>query len=412
MPIEQLLEQIHLAAYEGMARPSVRGIRRDVLRFVRGAMPTQDRLQPYTSHVLDITRAAAAGLVVLLHARIYAVGNVPDRIWDQLIYAVTNCGTPAVFWFFVISGYLVGGGVIAEVVRSGQFDFRRYLINRLARLCIVLLPALLLGGILDGIRVATWGLNAHAGYETAASYSAATLLGNVLFLQTLLVPTFGSNAALWSLANEFWYYLLFPLLLAPFMVRRPRAVRVPLFAAGLLLAAVLFRLNGSLVWLFTLWCLGALTRFLPISGMKSPVLAWSIAVGCMVASPHLHPWIGMLATLMVGVTFANAILSTHRCATLPSARWAVAVKLLSGFSFSLYLIHLPLQHLVVTQIGQNADPFLRLAARSLGAPAVILTLAGLSYAAAFAFSLATEAHTAKLRRWLSARVPRSRALPG
>ena len=41
---------------------------------------------------------------------------------------------------------------------------------------------------------------------------AATFWGNLVFLQTILVPTYGTNALLWSLANEFWYYMLFPLL--------------------------------------------------------------------------------------------------------------------------------------------------------------------------------------------------------
>jgi len=39
------------------------------------------------------------------------------------------------------------------------------------------------------------------------------LPANVFFLQTITVPVYGSNSPLWSLANEFWYYLLFPLLL-------------------------------------------------------------------------------------------------------------------------------------------------------------------------------------------------------
>ena len=38
-------------------------------------------------------------------------------------------------------------------------------------------------------------------------------MGNLFFLQTIFVPPFGSNAPLWSLSFEFWYYLLFPLCL-------------------------------------------------------------------------------------------------------------------------------------------------------------------------------------------------------
>jgi peptidoglycan/LPS O-acetylase OafA/YrhL len=138
------------------------------------------------------------------------------------------------------------------------------------------------------------------------------------------------------------------------------------------------------------------------------VLAWSAAAAAMVASPYLHPRIGLLATLLVAATFATAILATHGRASRPSGRWARAVTLFSGFSFSLYLIHLPVQHLVATAIGRGSDPFLYLPPHSIAAPAVILALAGASYAAAWMFSLATEAHTAALRRWLSARVPRAR----
>lgn len=102
------------------------------------------KMSPHTSHVLDATRALAAGLVVLFHAKINTFGSVPLSFWDQLLYAPANCGTPAVFWFFVISGYLVGGSVIAEIAQTSSFDFRRYLINRMTRLYVVLLPALAL----------------------------------------------------------------------------------------------------------------------------------------------------------------------------------------------------------------------------------------------------------------------------
>src|SRR5206468_6067980 len=94
-----------------------------------------NKIPPQTSRVLDATRAIAAGLVVLFHARIYTFGSIESPFY-QLLYAPTNCGSPAVFWFFVISGYLVGGAVIAEVAQTGSFDFRRYLISRMTRLYI------------------------------------------------------------------------------------------------------------------------------------------------------------------------------------------------------------------------------------------------------------------------------------
>jgi peptidoglycan/LPS O-acetylase OafA/YrhL len=45
----------------------------------------------------------------------------------------------------------------------------------------------------------------------APNYTATTFVGNLAFLQTIAVPIFGTNGPMWSLANEFWYYLIFPL---------------------------------------------------------------------------------------------------------------------------------------------------------------------------------------------------------
>src|ERR1035441_502485 len=37
--------------------------------------------------------------------------------------------------------------------------------------------------------------------------------GNLFFLQSVVSPVFGSNGPLWSLSYEFWYYILFPVLM-------------------------------------------------------------------------------------------------------------------------------------------------------------------------------------------------------
>jgi peptidoglycan/LPS O-acetylase OafA/YrhL len=211
------------------------------------------KMSPHTSHVLDAARAIAAGLVVLFHAKIYAFGIVELPIWQKVIYAPANCGTAAVFWFFVISGYLIGGSVIAEIAKTGSFDFRRYMINRMTRLYIVLLPALALGAVLDGARLAAWGLHWNAGYETSASLSVVTLIGNIVYLQTLVVPTFGSNFPLWSLANEFWYYLLFPLLLAPLMINQSAIRRTLLFVLGVTTALFIAKSQLCGSFLCILW---------------------------------------------------------------------------------------------------------------------------------------------------------------
>jgi peptidoglycan/LPS O-acetylase OafA/YrhL len=355
---------------------------------------------PHTSQVLNVARAVAAGLVVLFHAAIYTRGNIPVKPADNLLYILTECGTQAVFWFFVISGYLVGGSVISEIVRTGNFNFRRYFVNRMTRLYVVLLPALALGAILDRTRISAWGINSHAGYETVSSLSGVTLLQNVFFLQTLTGPTFGSNYALWSLASEFWYYTIFPLMLSPIMIKRATYIRFMLFMIGILLILFITKHNVSMSWLFTLWFLGAAIRCVGATGRKFEILAWVVAILGMLAFPYLHSRVGPLATILVGVTFAGTILSTHGQPGKGSKRCIRIANAFSGLSFSLYLIHLPILHFVTTLIARNADPFLNITPHSIVSPAVIVGLVCVSYTAAFLFARITEDHTDAVRRSL------------
>jgi hypothetical protein len=58
----------------------------------------EDNLKPYMSYGLDIARSVAAIAVVLLHAKIYALGSSTVTTFDGVLYAITGCGTQAVFW--------------------------------------------------------------------------------------------------------------------------------------------------------------------------------------------------------------------------------------------------------------------------------------------------------------------------
>ncbi len=145
-------------------------------------------------------------------------------VWAKGFYFLTGFGHEAVMVFFVISGYLVGGKVWS-LYREGRFGWRRYLADRASRLYAVLFVALLLGAAMDWtgyLFFNKYGLY-NQGYEGSIAVLGAApidrmgwrdFLVNAFFLQTIVGPTFGSNGPLWSLAYEWWYYVLFPLALA------------------------------------------------------------------------------------------------------------------------------------------------------------------------------------------------------
>ena len=145
--------------------------------------------------MFDVMRAAAAVLVLLSHARSLMITDYSSQggIALKLFYAVTGLGHQAVLIFFVISGYWVAGGVIKRVA-SERWSWGGYALDRLSRLWLVLIPALLLGFAFDGmgalffrLPIYTDGIHGNtvlAGIPEHLGIGA--FLTNVFFLQLCL----------------------------------------------------------------------------------------------------------------------------------------------------------------------------------------------------------------------------------
>lgn len=173
---------------------------------------------------LDVARGLSALLVVVGHCRAAFFPPLSTIASPSIIeigfYAATSLGRQAVMAFFVLSGFLVGGSVI----RAGQrFRFRDYMIARLCRLWVVLIPALMFAWAVDvviavtaphalhGAFSAQWNSGPHT--DVPYSRSLTTFLGNIAFVQTAWVPAYRTNGPVWSLFCEFWCYVIFPLLM-------------------------------------------------------------------------------------------------------------------------------------------------------------------------------------------------------
>jgi peptidoglycan/LPS O-acetylase OafA/YrhL len=148
--------------------------------------------------------------------------------------------------FFVISGFLITGLIVAEHERTGRFSPGRFWVHRARRLLPALVPLVLVsctaawligGDVLVGLGwkllgTATFGYN-WVSMATHSSYfdsSQPELLRN-----------------LWSLAVEEQFYLLWPLLLLALLrLRHPR----------LRLAVVLLLAAASAVWMGALFRAG------------------------------------------------------------------------------------------------------------------------------------------------------------
>ncbi|MFM0300695.1 acyltransferase [Paraburkholderia sediminicola] len=353
---------------------------------------------------LDLIRALAAGAVCISHLRnlLFVDYRTSTGIGlaGKAFYFISNYGHTAVIVFFLLSGYFVGGSVLRQV-GTGTWNWQRYLTERMSRLWIVLIPALLLTLFWDRMGIALAGGPFYLGTEgtfdqqinVASHLGQATLLCNLAFLQTLTCGTYGSNGPLWSLANEFWYYMWFP---ACYVLLRQRrglgAIAAGVFALGTMIAF------PSLLSGFGLWMLGVvlvlLEKRFPARGTRTGLPWFTLASGTVFIAALVVSRMFLLSNdWIVGVpcfVFLRCILWENvRLHPAPLSRIAV---LFSGFSYSLYLTHFSFI-LFVAAVGFGQ----RIQFDGRGA-LVFVAMLVICYVYAFAVYLLFEQNTKRVQR--------------
>jgi peptidoglycan/LPS O-acetylase OafA/YrhL len=363
------------------------------------------------SVLLDLLRGLAALMVLFGHWRNLLFIDYPQLTTHKLAmivpYALTSAGHQAVVIFFVLSGYLISGSVFRSFER-GQWSWSSYLTHRIVRLWVVLIPGLLLCALWDNL-----GLHLHLA---PALYGGAvrnhligdvhqTLLthiffGNLFFLQSLLVPIFGSDGPLWSLANEFWYYLLFPLGLAVFRRQFSLPERI---VSGVLFLGIAWFVRHGILQLFPVWLLGTVLALLPPPrlGMRSRIVATVLysPLAFILAKAHTIP--GLLSDYLFGIAtfvFLWVILSATNRAD-PDTLFARASRSLARSSYTLYVVHVPFV-LFLTAIFLGEQRW------TPNAQHLLKGLAILAVTMLYAYLVAslTEFHTDSIRRWIESKL--------
>lgn len=373
-----------------------------------------EKARPHRLEHLDMLRGACAMLVLVSHLRTMLI--VPYAQAERhgpaelLLFTLGGLGHESVIVFFALSGFLVGGSTLAAI-RAGRFSLLDYGAARLSRLWTVLVPALALTALLDLLGAAlTRQDGAYPGAfaqmlftgDAAAgpiSHSLATFLGNLLFLQTIATPIFGSDDPLWSLANEAWYYLIFPLL-ALACLRRGRVASAAGAVGGLLALAFL---PADVALLGLPWLAGAIAADHPARWSPARALAGAAATLVMIAVSHHERMLAGDILLGCAVAFLLRDLAALRPV---GGLYARAAAGLSNISYTLYAVHFPL--LLMLWLWLLAP------AQSQPGGRALVLMAGLgaiavAYAAGvwFLFERRTEAVRAWMRRALRG-APRAR----
>jgi peptidoglycan/LPS O-acetylase OafA/YrhL len=372
------------------------------------------------SLLISLMRGLAALQVAAAHLRAEVFPGLREiadpPIHYQLLAFVTGFAHQAVVVFFLISGWLVGGSLLNKLthapVADGASPWRAYAIDRVTRLWTVLVPALLL---MLCVGVLTGAVDpARADLSTANNYSPATFAGNLVGLQTVLVENFGGNYALWSLANETWYYIQFPLLLILF-TSRSRARQASVAAVLVLLSATL---PLSITLYFALWLLGVVFSRISIdcgNGTRIMLVAGAAALSLYFrvhgVNDDLNAY-SFLQDLVCSLPLLALLssLQTPVVAQSPQARFGARVAyMLSEFSFTLYVTHIPviklMRHAGLQTFGRD-----RLAPHAPLDYAVYAGMLLTVLVAAWLLYLLFESHTFRVRRAIKNTLqPRARA---
>ena len=347
---------------------------------------------------LDWLRFAAALMVLVGHARgtfLIEFGGLPSEQKEPLVaiaYALTRLGHEAVVVFFVLSGYLVAGRT-ARRVATNDFRLADYSLDRCTRVFLPYLPALLF----------TWACAASVG----DSPEVKSFLYNLLCLQGVFGESFGGNAPLWSIAYEFWFYVLAGSLGEFWRSRGNNRVRTTLALLTTGTCFVLFTILSS-TYLFC-WILGGMASCLPQLRRSLVVAAVAAVVGAVIAiqaqfgslsidTTHWAtklPRMPVLELIMagsVGVILNQLIRLTPR-STLAKRLDQLGSRMAS-FSYTLYLVHYPVLAVTAFYWLPRSD---RISMKSVGSLLVGCTI---SVCVALVFFYLFERNTSRLRHWV------------
>lgn len=296
------------------------------------------------SSLLNLMRWLSAFLVLAHHLRTnYFVAYSELESHSLLIkafYLITFLGHNAVIVFFVLSGFFVGGNFFVKY-KTNTYSLKEYFTKRLTRLYIVLLPALVISCVL--------GFGVYYNYgEISSTFDYKDFRGSLFFLQTIYTVPFAGNEPLWSLAYEFWYYILFPIIIL-FLYERKIIYLLFLISISLFV-------SFDILLYFTIWLIGVfffLYKKRILNLFISSMLFIFIFIGYRIITIDNklfflnESFIGdFILSISVGLLVNSIIHSNIKI------YYYKTNKLLADFSYSLYLLHVPVLYSILSFINK------------------------------------------------------------
>lgn len=362
--------------------------------------------------ILNTCRWVSAALVAFGHVflLVYPAFSFHTAKVGAILVAVAKIRYLAVTVFFVVSGYLIGGGIL---VNKNPFSWGRYISHRFARIYTALIPALVLTFLLDHVAMMLdphafiyaepWPTHVIGDSPPWQNYDFADVFGSVFSLESFVGKPLGSNSPLWSLGLEWCFYFIFPAVIVFWNLRKLVWQILGIAVVTFLLWFIIRDLCGYWV----IWCSGALARRWLASRVNGrAAIAAALVMIVAVASSFVSDPIFRTATFaLFGIGMAILL---QNATVLRMNLGRRSDKLLADFSYSLYISHVPIAvfcvFLATTYRGMPTSGYPTL---MQGAGLFALTML-VAFSVAWLFGICFEQRTAQVREFLQSLGPRVR----
>lgn len=316
---------------------------------------------------IEAARGFAALLVAFFHIRViawigireyhhaYGVNFSLNSLLSYITFPITY-GAIGVPIFFVISGYCIHKNQATKLKENKNYKLAvsNFLYRRFVRIYPVLIGALLLTYAFD-----TASSNFHPLNERLGDLSPMNFLGNVLALQGITSTTYGSDGALWTLSLEIQFYLFYSIVFKSVTkIGNKKTFLAILFIN--IASYFTFERHGIIIftsyWLC--WYIGAFLAELEVreNGVPSNITC-AIASTLLILFGAIISGKSQYFSFQIwAIGFAFLLILIFNNPSFFRSKFRVFFEKIGEFSYSLYIIHIPIAVFLTSWIFNSKKP--------------------------------------------------------